>query len=464
MDIGKYFELYDNNVSGIYTTEKWLINNAINIYEIISLNDGNSLSEKAYKFRFNINETPKCPNCGKRVKYKNKTIGYQKYCSNSCGSSGSKNLAKETLFKEYGVYHPSLIPKNIKKRKNKRIDDLIKLIGNSELINITEDEEYEIKCDLCEKNHRIERKVLDQRVYLGLDWRSCISYSFNVSNGEIDVRNFIKSIYNGTIIYNDRKLIGSEIDIFIPEFKIGFEYNGLYWHSEINKKKDYHYSKYKKSSNNNITLIQIYEDEWVNKQEIVKSRITNLLHLNKIKIYARKCDIREVNFKSTNEFLTKNHLQGSIKSSINLGLYYNNELVSLMTFGKPRGNMSSKNNKITYELYRFCNKINTNIIGSGSKLFQYFIKNYKNVEYIYSFSANEWAGKFYEKIGMCYQSESKISYWYIKGNKRVSRHNYNKRNLIKMGYDKNKSEHQILKELKIYRIYGAGNSKFIWER
>lgn len=464
MRIEKYFELYDNNVSGIYTTEKWLLNNALNIYEEILKNDGDTISEKAYKLRFNINETPNCPNCGKKVKYKNKTIGYQKYCSNSCGSSGSKNLAKETLFKEYGVYHPSLIPKNIKNRKNKRINDLIKIIGDAKLINTTEDDVYEIICDLCEKTHKIERKVIEQRIYLGLDWRSCVSYSFSVSNGEIDVRNFIKSIYTGKIIYNDRKLIGTEIDIFIPDLNLGFEYNGLYWHSEINKKKDYHYSKYKKSCKNNIVLIQIYEDEWINKQEIVKSRIKNLLHLNKIKIYARKCHIKEINFKETNEFLTNNHLQGSIKSSINLGLYHNNELVSVMTFGKPRGNMSSKNDKITYELYRFCNKLNSNVIGAGSKLFNYFIKTYKDVEYIYSFSANEWAGKFYEKIGMNYHSESKISYWYIKGNKRLSRHNYNKSNLIKMGYDKNKSEHQILKELKIYRIYGAGNSKFIWKR
>ena len=464
MTIEKYFELYDNNVSGIYITQKWLLNNAKEIYELILKKDGLSLSEKAYRLRFNINEVLTCPNCGKNVKYKNKTIGYQKYCSNSCGSKGSKELAKETLYKEYGVYHPSLIPKNITKRKDKRIEDLKKLIGSAKLLNTSENDEYEIECDLCNKIHKIERKVLDQRLYLGLDWRSCISHSFSVSNGEVEIRNFIESIYKKDLIYNDRKLIGSEIDIFIPEFNLGIEYNGLYWHSEINKRQDYHYSKYKTSINNGITLIQIYEDEWIDKKEIVKSRIENLLHLNKTKVYARKCNIKKVDFKTSNKFLNDNHLQGSIKSSINLGLYYNDELISLMTFGKPRGNMSSKNNKITYELYRFCNKLNSNVVGAGSKLFNYFIKTYKDVEYIYSFSANEWSGRFYEKIGMKYLSETKISYWYLKSHKRVSRHNYNKGKLIKMGYDKNKSEHQILKELKIYRIYGAGNSKFIWEK
>ena len=140
-------------------------------------------------------------------------------------------------------------------------------------------------------------------------------------------------------------------------------------------------------------------------------------------------------------------------------------MVSLMTFGKPRGNMSSKDSSFTtYELYRFCNKLNTNVIGSGSKLFKYFNKTYSQVDFVYSFSANEWVGGFYSKIGMSFKSESKTSYWYIKNHNRASRHNFNKTKLVKMGHDKNKSEHEILKDLKIYRIYGAGNSKFVWYR
>ena len=121
-----------------------------------------------------------------------------------------------------------------------------------------------------------------------------------------------------------------------------------------------------------------------------------------------------------------------------------------------------------YSQWVYYDDIDGKIIGASYKVGNmnsiWGAKIYKDVEYIYSFSANEWSGRFYEKIGMKYLSETKISYWYLKSHKRVSRHNYNKGKLIKMGYDKNKSEHQILKELKIYRIYGAGNSKFIWEK
>jgi len=462
-----YFELYDNkNKSGIYTTEKWLILNAKNILDDINQFNGSTLSEKAYRYRYNILETPKCKSCGGFVKFKNKTIGFQNYCSNSCGAKGSKEQSINTMIKIYGVSHSSLIPKNIENRKDKRVEKLKKIIDPGELINISLDEEYTIKCDKCSKLHQIERKVLDQRLYLGLDWRDCITYSFSTSNAENEIGKFIESIYTGKIIYNNRKIIGSEIDVYLPDLKIGFEFNGLYWHSEINKKSDYHYNKYKLALKNNIKLIQIFEDEWKYKQDIVKSRIRNVIGLTENRIYARKCIIKEIPFKMVDSFLMDNHLQGSVKSNINIGLFYQDELVSVMTLGKPRGNISSKkvDNTGICELYRFCNKLNTNVVGAASKMFNYFIKNYSNINYVYSFSTNEWVGSLYESIGMEFVSESKESYWYIKRDRRISRHNFNKQKLIKMGYDRNKSASEILKELKIYKIYGSGNKKFIWRR
>jgi len=464
MTIEEYINLYDNNPSGIYTTERWLRNNANNILEIVLPIEGNTLSEKIYRFRFKIFETPLCKGCNRKVKYKNKTIGFQKYCSNSCSARESKEAAINTMIKEYGVNHPSLIPFNIEKRKKYRIDFLKEIIGNSKLIKASDIEEYEIECDVCNKIHKIERKVIEQRLYLGLDWRDCISKSYSTSNGEKELSDFIKSIYFDRLILNDRKKIGKEIDILIPNLGLGIEYNGLFWHSEVNKKNNYHYLKYKECKKVNIKLVQVFEDEWLYKKDIIKSRIKNILNLSNRKIYARKCVIKTVDYKTTNKFLTVNHLQGSIKSSINLGLFYNDEMVSLMTFGKPRGNMSSKDGKEKYELYRFCSILNTNVIGAASKQFNYFKKNNPQVNQVYSFSSNEWPGNFYEKIGMKYESVSKISYWYLKNHKRVSRHNYNKKKLVKMGYDPNKSEHEIMKELKIYRIYGSGNTKFIWNR
>jgi len=118
------------------------------------------------------------------------------------------------------------------------------------------------------------------------------------------------------------------------------------------------------------------------KQHIIKSIILNKLNLIQNKIYARKCVVKEVNSKDTRSFLDNNHIQGFSKSSYKLGLYYNNELVSLMTFGYRH-----TNSKKEFELIRFCNKINLNVIGSASKLFNYFLNNYKIDEtYILSYA------------------------------------------------------------------------------
>ena len=97
MTIEEYINLYDNNPSGIYTTERWLRNNANNILEIVLPIEGNTLSEKIYRFRFKIFETPLCKGCNRKVKYKNKTIGFQKYCSNSCSARESKEAAINTM-------------------------------------------------------------------------------------------------------------------------------------------------------------------------------------------------------------------------------------------------------------------------------------------------------------------------------------------------------------------------------
>ena len=130
------------------------------------------------------------------------------------------------------------------------------------------------------------------------------------------------------------------IDIFLPDFNVGIEFNGLYFHSEIsgNRNKNYHLNKTQKATEKNIHLIHIFEDEWKNKQDIVKDRLKNVLHKNnENKIYARKCEIVEINdnrFK--NEFLKKNHIQGSDKSKICIGLKYGDNIVCVSTFSNPR--------------------------------------------------------------------------------------------------------------------------------
>lgn len=142
---------------------------------------------------------------------------------------------------------------------------------------------------------------------------------------ETDLLNYIKSIYNGKIIQSYRDIL--EIDIYIPDMKLGFEFNGLYWHSDKYTDKNYHLNKTRYFENRGIRIIHIWEDDWDYKTDILKSQIKKWMGLISRKIWARKCEIREVSISESRKFLTNNHIQGFVKSYVKLGLYFYDELV-----------------------------------------------------------------------------------------------------------------------------------------
>jgi hypothetical protein len=272
----------------------------------------------------------------------------------------------------------------------------------------------------------------------------------------------IKEIYNGEIIENfryDRK----EIDIYLPELKIGFEYNGLYWHSELNKNKNYHYDKLLFFNNLGINLIQVWEDDWKYKQNIIKSMISNKI-LKSERIFARKCEIKEiVDNKLIRDFLEENHIQGFVGSNIKLGLFFNNELVSLMTFGNLRKSLGQVSKKGVYELLRFCNKLNTSVIGGASKLFNFFIKNYK-VEEVISYSLNSYSdGNLYKNIGFNLENNTDINYFWCKNGIKYHRFNFRKDKLVKEGYDVTKTESEIMYERGYFKVFDCGSKKWIYK-
>lgn len=292
----------------------------------------------------------------------------------------------------------------------------------------------------------------------------CPKCNSNISKKETEVRDFISTIYNGEIITNSKKIInGYELDIYLPDINFAIEYNGLYWHSEKHiLDKNYHLKKTKECESKGIHLFHLFEDDWILKNEIVKSMLINNISKSKNIIYARKCLIKDVNYDDAKIFLDNNHLQGYSSSKIKLGLYYNDKLVSLMTFGNYRICLGKKAIEDHYELIRFCNKINHTVVGGSSKLFKSFIKKYKPKQ-ILSYADYSWSkGNMYNKLGFTLVSTSRPNYHYIIGNKKHHRYKYRKSELIKQGFDKNKSEHQIMYERKIYRIYDCGTLKFEW--
>ncbi len=216
---------------------------------------------------------------------------------------------------------------------------------------------------------------------------------------------------------------------------------------------------------NKETPIHVFEDEWLYKQDIVKSRLKNILGLNDEKIYARKCEIKSVSNEESKKFLEENHIQGNINGIYKLGLYYKGELISYMSFGKLRKNMGNCHKDNTYELLRFCNKINTTVVGGASKLFKYFILTIKPSKVI-SYCDLRWSkGELYGILGFKLSHISRPNYFYINeiSKKRENRFKYRKDVLIKNGYNQEKSEHKIMLEKGFFRIFDCGCKVFVYD-
>jgi len=343
-------------------------------------------------------------------------------------------------------------------RKNNRINDI------EDLINIDyENDTYTFKCD-CGKDHdfNISYNNYKNRKKYGIKICTiCNDYTKN-SGKEMEMINFIKENYDGEIIENSRSIISPfELDIYLPELNIAFEFNGVYWHNELYKEKNYHKNKTETCLEKGIQLIHVWEDDWNYKQDIVKSMILNKLNKSMNKIYARKTVVEEVtDNKLIRKFLIKNHIQGFVGSSIKLGLFYENELVSLMTFGKKRLFMNSKSNQGEYELLRFCNKLNTNVIGGASKLFKHFTKNYDFSEITTYADRSHSNGKLYETLGFDFISKTPPNYYYVIDGNRKHRFGFRKDVLVKEGFEPKKTEHEIMLERKIYRIFDSGSLKY----
>ena len=197
-----------------------------------------------------------------------------------------------------------------------------------------------------------------------------------VSSYEIELEKFIlNEIPEIKLETSCRSFKGiKEIDIVCHLKKIAIEFNGLYWHCDIFKDKNYHLNKTLMMNNMGYRLIHIFEDEWLNKKDICKSIIMNIFGKNTKKIYARKCAIKEISNKESKEFLNENHIQGYCTSKQQLGLFENKKLVSVMTFRKNRSSSPAGSKNYEFELLRFCCLKYTSVIGAASKLFGYFVK------------------------------------------------------------------------------------------
>ena len=388
-----------------------------------------------------------------------------------------KNGLKKILVDKYGVDNPMKHEGSVTKLKNtlkeKQINNLLPKLEDNNLLLLDEytvnksgttSMPYNFKCLKCD-NVFTSTVLGSGKIPI---CRKCFPLVKN-SKLEAFIRDFLNE-NNIDHLDNSRKLLsGQEIDLLLHDYSLGIEVNGNFYHSEINGEKDrnYHINKSKLAHESNIKLVHIFEDEILYKKDIVLSRLSNFLMINNKKIYARKCSIMSVDKKVSDEFLNKNHIQDSSIDKIRLGLFYDNELVSLITFGKLRKIMGRCDKENQYELMRFVNKKNHRVVGGFSRLLKYFIDNYKPNKII-TYADIRWSGLDYKntvyyKNGFTFIENTPPNYWYVKigeYNNRYHRFNFRKDVLVKEGFDNKLSEFEIMKIKGYDRIWDCGNMKF----
>lgn len=255
----------------------------------------------------------------------------------------------------------------------------------------------------------------------------------------------------------DTKLFDFKVDDTLIEINPTATHNSTWGiFTPVGLDKNYHHEKTKLALTNNFKCIHIFD--WDNVDKIIEIILTK-----KSKIYARNCEIKLIDNTVCDTFLNMYHLQCTCKNqTIKLGLYYNNELIQVMTFGKPR-----YNKKYEYELLRLCTKAGYISVGGAEKLFNYFIKNY-NPSTIISYCDNsKFNGNIYKKIGFnldTYGNPSK--HWYnIKTKKHITDNLLRQRGfdqLFNTNYGKGTSNEDLMRVAGFVEIYDCGQSTYVY--
>lgn len=511
-----YPETIRKVITGRSTTEDWLKNNYPRFYEYINAKyvNGLTINEKIYMFYNNMLERPVCKTCGNPVKFFSYLKGFGQHCCAKC-TQADKNVRdkyKKSCQDKYGDNWAERIAIVGKKTKKERYGD--ENYNNMDKMKRTCLEKYgfdnamkskeiqEKGKQTCLEKYGVENYMLSQafkenkeehlnkirktcierygvpiatqnpeikakiskicKEKYGCEWNCMRKEAHNSHNVNSKPNMYIKELLNK---YNIKYAIEYPVSKYVFDFKVGdtlIEVNphathNVNWtpYKNIKISKDYHQLKTNTAKDAGFKIINIWD--WDNAEQIIASLI------EKTNIFARKCEIRKVHKKEAKQFLTTYHFQGSCNNQKHIyGLYYNNELIQIMTFGKPRYNKNYE-----YELLRLCTKFGYNVIGGSQKLFKHFIIDCNPTSIISYCDDSKFTGKVYEILGFKLKNKPAPSkHWYKwKGDIHITdnllrQKGYDK--LFDTNYGKGTSNRELMLENKFVEIYDAGQSTWTW--
>lgn len=286
------------------------------------------------------------------------------------------------------------------------------------------------------------------------------AWELTKSSGEVELTEWLSSLGHATEC-NRRDVLpfDYEVDIFIPTVKVAIEYHGIYWHSynhnETVSQKYRHHRKSSLAAAVQIKLLQFYDSEWNNKQDIVKSMIVNNLGQSE-RIGARSCQVEVADEDTAKSFFNDNHLGGYRKADVTIGLVHGSKLVSMMSFSK-RGNG-------VFEVMRLATAIGYSVSGGIGKMLKCFI-NLTNPSKIFTYANRRYStANGYRAVGFVQRSITKPDYYYIYNNKVINRQRFQKYKLARLlpNFDRSLTEAQNMFNNGYRRLWGAGHYYLEW--
>ena len=380
-------------------------------------------------------------------------------------SAQVQDQIRKTVLDRYGVTSvmrdPSIVALvTYRSRKTKHASmfsdlvDVLPLFTKEDYAQGRSDSLYQWQCLRCGNQFL--------RVVNGINDRSCeVCHPPHHSAGELKIRDWLDQAGVDYEMGSFSVISPQQLDFYLPSLNLAIEFNGTYWHSELRGRgRTYHVNKFKACREKGIRLLQIFEHELKHKEALIRGRVMNALGKSDRKIHARKCLIVEVEWSVAQSFYDTNHLQGSLRSKKNYALVQGHEIVSMMSFSRPRFSKALAD----WELTRFASKLGVSVPGAASKLFSGFVRR-ENPSSVVSYADLRWGeGKTYEILGFQIHHHSQPNYWYFKNSDDIrSRVQFQKHKLPQDLHDLG-SEWQIMQHLGWNRFWDCGNAVWLWTR
>lgn len=278
------------------------------------------------------------------------------------------------------------------------------------------------------------------------------------SKEQLEIADFIRSLGITDIIYNDRTVIApKELDILVPSKKFAVEYDSFYYHiyTDEDPREDRHYEKTTSAHAAGIDLLHVFQDEWRDKPDIVRSMIMHRLGMSTERIDARKCQVRQISTKLAHGFFEANHIAGGAKARHAYGLFRDERLVAAMSIRRPWQRKHKERGLA--EICRFACLTGVSVRGGLGRLLHAAIDGCKGHGFLGMMTYADLRygrGLGYERVGFKHVGWTGLSYDYTDGTKRFHRFKF------RADPTRGLSERQVAQNAGVNRIYGCGNNAY----